>query len=204
MMRPLAFAAVFAVTALPLQADTPIRMAEASRLIYDAGIAAKDPLLVAAAAKLRRGLALEPVERAAEDGTAGTSDFDAATMLAAAKDLAAGDPGMLALIEDIEAERTKGVSGGPVYNVAQIGPKRTDTYRAVPFDGGTYAEIYIEAQDSSDLNLRIFDAQDRLVCSDTDASAIAYCGWQPRADGAFTIAVENATAGTVTYNMITN
>ena len=37
--------------------------------------------------------------------------------------------------------------------------------------------VYIEVRDSSDLNLKIFDDQDRLVCSNTDISAISYCGW---------------------------
>ncbi|MEM6479860.1 MAG: hypothetical protein AAF647_12585, partial [Pseudomonadota bacterium] len=65
-------------------------------------------------------------------------------------------------------------------------------------------EVYVEAQDSSDLNLRIFDDADRLVCSDTDISAIAYCGWQPREDGVFRVEVENASAVTVTYNLMSN
>jgi len=185
-------------------AESPLKLAEVSRQLYDAGVEARDPLLVIAAAKLRRGLGIEPTDRVADGGTTGEAVFDAAAMLDTAADLAAGDPLMEGLIEDIRAERTKGVTDGPVYNIAQIGGGRTDTYRAVPFDGGKYAEIYVEARDSSDLNLKVFDAQNRLVCSDTDSSAIAYCGWQPRSSGTFTIAVENATNRTVTYNLITN
>ncbi|MEO0939337.1 MAG: hypothetical protein AAFY38_14390 [Pseudomonadota bacterium] len=200
----LALAAALISTSGAALAETPLKLAEVSRQLFDAGVEARDPLLVIAAAKLRAGLALEQTDRVAEDGTAGTAQFDATTMLEAAEELAAGDPLMEGLIEDIRAERTKGVAGGPVYNIAQIAGGRTDTYRAVPFEGGKYAEIYVEARDSSDLNLKIFDAQDRLVCSDTDPSAIAYCGWQPRSDGAFTIAVENTTNRTVTYNLITN
>ncbi|MEL7099370.1 MAG: hypothetical protein AAGM84_11125 [Pseudomonadota bacterium] len=191
-------------TSSTVLAETPLKLAEVSRQLYDAGVEARDPLLVIAAAKLRRGLGIEQTDRVAEGGTAGDGPFDAAAMLDTAEKLAAGDPLMEGLIEDIRAERTKGVTNGPVYNIAQIGGGRTDTYRAVPFDGGKYAEIYVEARDSSDLNLKVFDAQNRLVCSDTDSSAIAYCGWQPRSSGNFTIAVENATGRTVTYNLITN
>lgn len=80
-------------------------------------------------------------------------------MLATARDLAAGDDMMLGLIEDVASETTKGVVSGPVYNNARIGGGQTDTYRAVPFEGGTYAEIYVEAKGSNDLNLKVTDDQ---------------------------------------------
>ena len=141
-------------------------------MTYDLGVDQRDPLLVIAAAKMRRALNLEPTDRLAEGGEAGSEGllgFDA--MMATARDFAAGDEMLLGLIEDTEAEATKGVTIGPVYNIARIAGGRTDTYKAVPFDGGAYAEIYVEAKGNADLNLRIIDAQNRLECSDTDASA---------------------------------
>lgn len=193
--------------ALPAAADiaAPLRQAQASRVIYDAGIARRDALLVLAAAKMRRELALQPSARMADEGEAGAEALlDGATMLEEARALAVGDPALLALIEDVAAEASKGVLNGPVYNIARIGAKKTDIYRSVPFGAGEYAEIYVEAKDSSDLNLKVHDAQNRLVCSDTDISAIAYCGWKPRQAGSYTITVENMTGNTVQYSLITN
>lgn len=206
MTRFTALTAALILSALPvLAADpAPLKQAEASRVLYDTGVATRDPLLVLAAAKLRRGLGLSPTDRMAEDGTPGDGALDADAMLATARDLAAGDDMMLGLIDDVASENTKGVVSGPVYNNARIGGGQTDTYRAVPFEGGTYAEIYVEAKGSNDLNLKVTDDQGRLVCSDTDASAIAYCGWSPRSTGDFTIAVQNASGGSADYALITN
>ena len=206
MTRFTALTAALILSALPaLAADpAPLKQAEASRMIYDTGVATRDPLLVLAAAKMRRGLGLSPTDRMAEDGTPGDGALDADAMLATARDLATGDDMMLGLIDDVASENTKGVVSGPVYNNARIGGGKTDTYRAVPFEGGTYAEIYVEAKGSNDLNLKVTDAQGRLVCSDTDSSAIAYCGWSPRSTGDFTIAVQNASGGSADYALITN
>ena len=206
MTRFTALTAALILSALPaLAADpAPLKQAEASRVIYDTGVATRDPLLVLAAAKMRRGLGLSPTDRMAEDGTPGDGALDADAMLATARDLATGDDMMLGLIDDVASENTKGVVSGPVYNNARIGGGKTDTYRAVPFEGGTYAEIYVEAKGSNDLNLKVTDAQGRLVCSDTDSSAIAYCGWSPRSTGDFTIAVQNASGGSADYALITN
>ncbi|MBM1817759.1 hypothetical protein [Pseudosulfitobacter pseudonitzschiae] len=206
MTRFTALTAALILSALPvLAADpAPLKQAEASRVLYDTGVATRDPLLVLAAAKMRRGLGLSPTDRMAEDGTPGDGALDADAMLATARDLAAGDDMMLGLIEDVASETTKGVVSGPVYNNARIGGGQTDTYRAVPFEGGTYAEIYVEAKGSNDLNLKVTDDQGRLVCSDTDSSAIAYCGWSPRRTGDFTIAVQNASGSSADYALITN
>ena len=206
MTRFTALTAALILSALPaLAADpAPLKQAEASRVIYDTGVATRDPLLVLAAAKMRRGLGLSPTDRMAEDGTPGDGALDADAMLATARDLATGDDMMLGLIDDVASENTKGVVSGPVYNNARIGGGKTDTYRAVPFEGGTYAEIYVEAKGSNDLNLKVTDDQGRLVCSDTDSSAIAYCGWSPRSTGDFTIAVQNASGSSADYALITN
>lgn len=207
MLKATALAFPLALASLPLMAEAPalLKQAEASRVTYDLGVEQRDPLLVIAAAKMRRGLSLEPTDRVAEGGEAGDEGLlDFGTMMSTARDFAAGDGMLIGLIEDVEAEASKGVTIGPVYNIARISGGRTDTYKAVPFDGGAYAEIYVEAKSNADLNLRIYDAQNRLVCSDTDASAIAYCGWKPRKSGNFTIAVENASGSSVQYSLITN
>ena len=74
----------------------------------------------------------------------------------------------------------------------------------LPFKAGEYAEVYVEANDGSDLNLYIYDSAGRLVCSDTDESSISYCGWRPAEAGEFTIKVENRGGGDTGYALMTN
>jgi hypothetical protein len=187
------------------QDATALQQARASRIMYDAGVTNRDATMVLAAAKLRRSLGLQSVDRAAE-GAAGddASPLDVDAMFDTARGYATGDDALLGLIEDAQAEASKGVTNGPVYNVARIKAKASDIYRSVPFEARKYAEIYVEAADSSDLNLKVHDDQNRLVCSDTDISAIAYCGWKPRTDGSFSITIENSANRTVSYSLITN
>lgn len=195
-----------ASTVLAQATQSAIKRAEASRVVFDIGLEQRDALMVLAAAKLRSTLNLTPADRTPDGGTSDEtgSVLNPEQMLQFAYDFAASDPLLLGVIEDAAAETTKGVTGGPVFNTATIAPKKTDTYSAVPFDAGAYAEIYVEAKDSSDLNLTIRDAQGRLVCSDTDTSAIAYCGWQPRTAGDFSINVQNMSGRSVQYSLITN
>lgn len=209
MLRSLFLAtALVAPTLLPVAAradDTrTLQTVRASRVLYDAGVAARDPLLILAAAKLRRSVGLVPGERTPDGGTPGGSAIRWTDMLEAAREAAAGDELMQGLIEDVEAENSKGVTNGPVYNIASLGAKGSDTYRGVPFDGREYAEVYVEAKGNQDLNIHIYDSQNRLVCSDTDASAIAYCGWRPREDGTFTVKVSNASGSGAQYSLMTN
>jgi hypothetical protein len=44
-------------------------------------------------------------------------------------------------------------TSGPVYNIDSLGNGGTDTYPAVDFIGGEYAEISVETKDATDLNL---------------------------------------------------
>lgn len=179
--------------------------AQASRVMYDAGMEAQDALMVIAAAKLRRSLGMAQTSRSAEgsEPVKGTP-LDWETMLADAGVLAIGDDLLFELIEDVEAERSKGVVNGPVYNIGKLDGKSSDTYANLQLEAGTYAEVYIEARDDSDMNLFIFDAQGRLVCSDTDSSAIAYCGFRPKISASFSVKVTNESPNTAQYSLITN
>ncbi len=187
------------------RADTALQQMQTARAMYEIGVAQDDPLLILAAAKLRKAIPTDPGTLTPEGGALTEGEpLGWQAMLAAAAPLVAGDPTLEGLAEDIEAERSKGVTNGPVYSIVKIGGGATDTYPSVPFTGGEYAEIYVEGPSGGDLNLLVHDAKGRLVCSDTDISAIAYCGWRPAADGAFTISVVNETGRGGQYSMMTN
>lgn len=201
-----------AATLLPLsaQAQTPLKTAELSAQLYLTGVESADPILVLAAAKLRKSLNFRRIDRApTSDGAAASADTDEAPlswqdMLDTAAELAVGDDALLGLIQDVRDENTKGVSTGQVYSITSIRSGGTDTYPPLPYTGGEYAEVYIEGQASADLNLYVHDAKGRLVCSDTDISAIAYCGWRPATSEGFTIIVKNKGGVSSPYSLITN
>lgn len=206
MLRPVILVAC-TLFAAPALADTPspVKTAELSARLFDAGLQSRDPVLILAAAKLRKALSPARTDRVPDGGNSGEDvPLGWEEMLAAAEPLAEGDEALMGLIEDVRAETTKGVATGPVYNIGQIGNGKTDTYPRVDFIGGEYAEIYVEAKGASDLNLTVKDSQGRLVCSDTDSSHIAYCGWRPDQTAPFQITVSNRGPNGVTYALMTN
>lgn len=193
--------------ALPASAEgpSPVKVAELSARLYAAGMAAGDPLLVLSAAKLRKSLTPVAGDRAAVGGVAGQgAPLGWEEMLASALALAEGDAALLGLIEDAEVEATKGVASGPVYNIGSLGNGKGDTYPPIEFRGGEYAEVYVEAKAATNLNLGVYDDKGRLVCSDTDISHIAYCGWTPASGGSFTLKVDNKGPVGADYALMTN
>lgn len=206
-MKHFLAAAFAAALALPAGAETlsPVKTAQLSAALYATGVEMADPLLILSAAKLRKtlnpakGTLLAEGAAPVEDAPLGWEE-----MLASAETLADGDETLLGLIDDIRAESTKGVSSGPVYNIGALGNGGNDTYPVVEFIGGEYAEVYVEAKDATDLNLEVYDAQGRLVCSDTDKSHIAYCGWRPDQTGGFVMKVANNGPKGANYALMTN
>ncbi|RUS60726.1 hypothetical protein EGN72_07420 [Pseudorhodobacter sp. E13] len=199
--------ALTALLAAPALANptSPIKTAELSARLFAAGEAAADPILILSAAKLRKSINPTQTDRSAEGGEAAEgAPLGWEEMLARAEALAQGDAAVLGLIEDARAETTKGVVTGPVYNIGSLGSGRSDTYPKIEFKGGEYAEVYVEAKSSVDLNLTVQDAQGRLVCSDSDVSHIAYCGWRPAENGSYVLLVENKGKAATSYALMTN
>ena len=77
------------------------------------GMAAGDPLLILTAARLRK-------HAPALAGRGGRCRSAGKRCWPGAEALAAGDAGLLALIDDVRAETTKGVASGPVYTIADV------------------------------------------------------------------------------------
>lgn len=206
-MRRLLLVSCLASLAFPALAETvsPVRLAELSARLYATGVALEDPLLILSAARMRKEIAPEPTARAAVGGTPGEgTPLTWEEMLASAETLAGDDETVLGLIADARDETTKGVASGPVYNIGSLANGSDDTYPPIPFRGGEYAEVYVEAKDATNLNLAVYDAKGRLVCSDTDMSHIAYCGWTPAEAGDFTLMIENRGPIAASYALMTN
>jgi len=204
-----AMAAGLLVAAISPQAakaeETALQQLQTARALYEIGVAAKDPLYILAAAKLRKSVRMAPggpVPEGRSPAKGAPLQWD--RMLVAADPLITGDPMLEGLAEDIRAERSKGVTNGPVYSIINLAAGGKDLYPDVPFSGGQYAEIYVEGPRGSDLNLLVHDSRGRLVCSDTDISAIAYCGWRPASDDAYAITVVSEGGRGGSYSLMTN
>lgn len=203
-----------AAVAEPVPADgdhaamSPLRRAAVSAELFEQALAERDPLLALAAASLRRTVfgtevAREPeragpVPEGAAEPPVGWED-----MLDTAVALAPGDPTIEGLADDMRMARTKGVVSGKVYSISQIGAGGEDTYRPLEYEGNAYAEVYVEGRGPADINVEVFDSAGKLVCSDTDISSIAYCGWRPIVNDTFAVVVMNGGEET-SYTLITN
>ena len=187
--------ALLALSALPAGAEEtgPLKTAELSARVHAAGLATGDPLILLTAAQLRKEAGLPP-----------DLPLSADAILTEAEELAAGDPALLALIGDIRADKAKGVASGPIYHLAALPAGLAETRPPMPFRGGEYAEAYVEAAPGADLNLTVLDAGGHVVCTDTDRSHIAYCGWTPAADGEFVLKIKNAGSAPADYALMTN
>jgi hypothetical protein len=188
------------------EAAAPLRLMELSRRLYEAGRALEDPVLLVAAAQLRRSVDLRP---ATPRGGAGAAAADAAVLtwqaiLDAAKAIGGDDPEVARLIEEVEAERPRGLLTGPVYSITVLEGQLEATYGPYTFAAGRYAEVYVEGDGSSNLDLFVYDAEGRLICADTDLSDIAHCGWRPAEDGDFTVVVRNRGSERNRYALMTN
>ena len=103
--------------ALPAWAEgpSPVKVAELSAKTFAKGLETSDPLLILAAARMRKTLAPIATERAALDGLAGEgAPLEWEAMLVWAAELGKDDPLILGLIADAWVESTKGVASGPV------------------------------------------------------------------------------------------
>lgn len=198
--------------ATPAGAQSVIRNAELSARLFEAAEELQDPMLAVAAARLRKSvLAMQVSRQPRKEGPApvGVEPQERLLswqqMLTRAMEMSDGSETIARLADDVKFAGTKGVASGQVYSISTIGGSGKDTYPPLKYIGGDYAEVYVEAQDSgADLNIFVRDARGRLICTDTDISAIAYCGWRPAQSEFFTVEVLNRGPADSSYSLITN
>lgn len=183
---------------------TPLRQAALSAELYSLGLAQGDALLILTAAQMRKNLDLQPVNAAdaAADAAFGLQKWEA--MISRALDLLPEQDPLRDLAGDIVGQSYKGVISGPVYRIETLSSGAEARHGDLSFRGGEYAEVYAESDPGTDLNLAVFDEAGLQVCSDTDPSHVAYCGWTPVQDGSFTLVLSTGTGGETHYVLMTN
>jgi hypothetical protein len=199
-----------AAVAMELSATEKVSLAQK---LYQTGGSSGDAVLVAVAGKLMLSVEMKDVEResaqapiegadTAETGEGVDAPVSGADMLAKAKELAAGDDAMLAMIDDIEAEGGRGRIGGASRTLSRLPAGYNDTFR-IPYYGGVLAELAVVGDGDADLDLLVTDENGNTICYDTSYSDQLYCSWSPRWDGNFFVTVKNMGRVRNSYYLLT-
>ena len=179
--------------------------------LYAMGMARQDALTVLTAAKLAAGVDLADVEReletragtVTEEADVADAPVDAATMLASAKALAGEDEVLAGLVEDAEAEGSRGRIGGASQTLSRLSAGAVDTWK-VPFYGNSYAELAVVGDGDANLDVLVSDENGNTICYDVSWSDKVYCDFVPAWNGYFVVTVENTGVKRNSYYLMTN
>lgn len=191
----------------------PSRLVLAQRLFRQASQAG-DPVLLLAAIRLARGVALRPApgwkkqppaETGPQDrqGPAEPHDPASPEALAVLQGLVADDPDLQDLVYDLDAQLPHGRL--PVATVAssELDSEATETWR-LPLSGSVTAEIGLLGDNGSLLGLMVSDDSGAVVCRRPASADPALCRFTPARNGFFTILISNAGPGWARYRLVGN
>lgn len=177
--RGIALAALALIGAAPAPPDpsAPFQALRLSAELARMGTDARDPLLLLAAARLRRSV-----------GAHGDDDR-VGDWLSAAERLGAADPRVAGLAADVRAELRKGRAAGPRVstNLIRAGEQRrfSELFRA-----GVPAVVYVEGDGDSDLTLVVGGSRG-IACNDASAGDVKLCAWTPQVSEPVSVEVAN-------------
>jgi len=135
----------------------------------------------------------DAVDETNTEGKKAKVSFDYETVLADAKKFADGDPNLLSLIDNIDAEAKgahRGNINGPCRDYAAVNGHSYMDYSA-SFVANQLAEILVSGDGDTDLDLYVYDSNGNLIASDTDYSDDCYVPWVPAWTGRYTIRIVN-------------
>lgn len=145
----------------------------------------------------------------AKKGDATPPTFDCEKLLAEAKSWAKDDANINALI-DAEAAKVKagqsgtlGATAGPSKHYDRVQPGQFDQY-TVTFNGGEQATVGVVGDDTTDLDLYVYDENGNLIAKDDDLTDECLCEWVPQWTGNFIIRIYNRGAVYNDYVIATN
>ncbi|MEQ9454003.1 MAG: hypothetical protein RLN76_05340 [Phycisphaeraceae bacterium] len=207
-------------------AESVMRVASAMQLIryareYESPVAMLAAVEMMQTVRVRESETLEGTLEAMDssaDPSAGKVSRDAQppvleaeTLLAEAREWAAGNPEILEMIDtamDKARDRprsavTMGAVGGPKYNIERA-PARTAVNYDINFEAGKLARIAVIGDSDTDLDLIVLDQNGNRITADVDDSDFCIVQWTPRWTGDFRIVVVNHGSVWNEYIIVTN
>ncbi|MGQ0615190.1 MAG: hypothetical protein ACT4PV_15765 [Planctomycetaceae bacterium] len=170
--------------------------------LADYGRRNNDPIALISAARILKAVTTQAMEAKPEtkksegeaaDGQKEKSKhppLSAESCLDAAAGMIGEDEALAALIEAVRGEAMREAVGGPQCGTYVLNGRCYQDF-VVTFYGGRYAQVTVQGDGDTDLDLFIYDQNGNLIVSDTRAGD--YCGvyWTPRWTGPFRIRVVN-------------
>lgn len=147
--------------------------------------------------------AMKGPEGAKDNGKKAGHSLDAAALLAQAAALSGDDATLKTLATRVGEESSRGATGGPRYGAYRL-PGLCKNAFDVTFRGAETAEVTVQGDGSTDLDLFIYDENGNLIGADTRAGGFAGLIWCPKWTGNFRIEVCNLGADTNVYEVWTN
>lgn len=148
----------------------------------------------------------ETVDETKNDGKKTKMSFDYDSVLADAKAFADGDPNLLALIDNIDAEAKgsqRGNINGPSRHYDTVNGNCVDTYN-ISFVANQLAEILVSGDGDTDLDLYVYDSNGNAIAQDTDYSDDCLVRWVPAWTGRYIVKVVNRGPVYNRYVLLTN
>ncbi len=144
----------------------------------------------------------KPEEEATKKSKEG---YDMASILAAAKNYADGDAGILASIAEIEKsnQATRGRVGGPGERYSFVYGNSADNYE-ISFIERELAEIFVLGDGDTDLDLYVYDSNGHLIAKDDDFTDRCIVRWVPAWTGRYIIKIVNRGPILNNYHLLTN
>lgn len=196
--------AVIVLAAARLAASVAVADMTPARLDLPAeGITVFRPPVLGRAISAGAVISLGTVGTAVAEDAEGAAPVTAEAMFAKASELAGDDAAVLALIEDAQAESSRGRVGEVVRLESRLPAGMTDVWE-IPFQGNSLAELAILGDGVSNLDVSISDENGDAVCHQVGLSDTLYCDWLPARDGYFYVTVQNTGDAQSRYQLLTN
>lgn len=152
-------------------------------------------------------LATEKGKTASTDG-AKAAPVTRDSLLAEAEALGGEDPAVLAQIDAVKSEGSKGVvahatGSGPIA-FGRVVPSYTDWTYELQAAGGQPLRIAAIGDGAADIDMEVYDENNNLVCRDYDGDATPVCAMTPAWTGVFSAKIINKTGAATYVRLISN
>lgn len=147
--------------------------------------------------------ALALLSASAADAHVAPPSPQAAKLYAEARELAQGDPAILAEVEAAESEATRGVLDGKAVAIRQTIPGGASWSVPMARRAAEPLTIAVRRVSGAPVTLRVVDGAGALLCSDTTQGATLTCRVAP-GSGAIAVKVANGGAAPAEAMLITN